>query len=78
MHEHNEPIHEIRIHANCFKCGHDHIHFEFANMVMTFNIPQFMVISEMIMKVRQEVLAEAAKRGGGVEEIEQKVAEFLM
>jgi hypothetical protein len=78
MHEHNEPIHEIHIHANCFKCGNDHIHFEFANMAMTFNIPQFMAISEMIMKVRQEVLAEAAKRGGGVEEIEQKVAEFLM
>jgi hypothetical protein len=78
MHEHNEPIQEIRIHANCFKCGHDHVHFEFANMAMTFNIPQFMAISEMMMKVRQEVLADAAKRGGGIEEIEQKVAEFLM
>jgi hypothetical protein len=77
MHEHNEPIHEIHIHANCFKCGHDHIHFEFANMVMTFNIQQFMAISEMFGKVRQEVLAEAAKRGA-VEEVEQNVAEFLM
>jgi hypothetical protein len=77
MHEHKEPIHEIQIHANCFKCGHDHIHFEFANMVMTFNIPQFLAISEMIGRVRLEVLAEAAKRGA-IEEVEKKIAEFLM
>ncbi len=78
MHEHNGPMQGLQIHANCFKCGHDHIHFEFANMVMTFNIPQFLAISEMMVKVRQEVLAEAAKRAGTSEEMEQQAAKFLM
>jgi len=70
MHKHKEPIHEIHIHANCFKCGHDHIHFEFANLVMTFNIEQFMTISEMFVKVRQEVLAAS--------HTDRKVAELVM
>jgi hypothetical protein len=78
MHEHNGPTHASHIHVNCFKCGHDHIHFEFANMVMTFNIPQFLAISEMMVKVRQEVLAEVAKSAGASEEMEQQAAKFLM
>ncbi len=44
--------------VRCYKCTAGCVHFEFANMMLTFTRQQFLVVSEVIAAARSRLLDE--------------------
>lgn len=49
------------IHAACYRCPHDHVHFEFANLTLTFTPQQFLAICELFRQVQQQLRVGTAR-----------------
>jgi hypothetical protein len=44
--------------VRCYKCAAGCVHFEFANLMLTFTRQQFLVVSAAIAATRSQLLAE--------------------
>jgi hypothetical protein len=58
MNERHEPDEGHLIAVNCYTCTAGCVHLEYGNLMLTFTPQQFLALSEVIGKVRQQLLME--------------------